>query len=97
MAVSTIKKSITKTNSYNYYCVYPTGKTYGTDTTRVVIPFLNPDNISPTLGEVYVYDSNGNFNQITGCAITTWNNVATTISVPFNSSYAGRLMRIGIS
>lgn len=96
MAVSTIQKPITKSSGYNYFGVYPTGKTYGTDTTRIVIPFFNPNNTSPTLGDVFVYDSDGNFTQITGCTITTWNNVATTISVPFNSSYSGRLLRVRI-
>ena len=91
-----VEISINKTSAYNWYGTYPAGRVYDTNTTRITIPFSNPSNVSPTLGEVYVYDGTGAFTQLTNCSITIWNNVATTISLPFSSSHAGKLLRVSI-
>ena len=80
-----------------YYCTYPSGRLYAGAFVEITIPIPTVVNKTPTVNiiDVYVYDSNGNFtNLTTGSGVVEINNFGANVQVPFNSTHGGKQMRI---
>lgn len=81
-----------------YFTTYPNGKDAYTSEVRITVPIFKTSGTT-TLTGAYVYDSNGSITNITNDlhVSTATNNIGVTIAGAFNSTYAGKLLRIDLS
>ena len=82
-------------NNINYWGIYPNGKDYNHTFFNYTIPLYNPLLYTYAVYQGYVYDSNGNFIDIkNNISILECKVFGVIVSVTFNSTYFGRLLRI---
>ena len=78
-----------------WWGVYPSGKNANVTFTSVSIPINNVNLKNYSINNVWVYDSGGNFVEITNSVtVDSSSQSFIDIRITFNSAYAGRLMRV---
>ena len=86
-----------KTLTISFFCSYPNGKEFGSANTAVTIPCYNPLNTSKSVGEAYVYDSNGNYADIKSTIASCQSSInGFVVRFTFNSNHVGKLLRLVI-
>lgn len=85
-----------KSTLFYWWGTYPKGHQSGVNTTTISVPMVNPLHKTYSIESVYVYDESGNFTQITNATIGGNYTNFIEINIPYVSSHAGKLIRIGL-
>ena len=85
-----------KSTLFYWWGTYPKGHQSGVNTTTISVPMVNPLHKTYAIESVYVYDESGNFTQITNATIGGNYTNFIEINMPYVSSHAGKLIRIGL-
>lgn len=96
--LTNINSNMVQTGISTIYTIYPNGKLFNSTNSRVTFFINNYQNLNFRVSEAYVYSNDGNFDTITSdIGTVTANSYMLTIDFTFKSSYAGKLLRIGIA
>ena len=96
--LTNINSKLVQTGISTIYTIYPNGKLFNSTNSRVTFFINNYQNLNFRVTEAYVYSNDGNFDTITSdIGTVTANSYMLTIDFTFKSSYAGKLLRIGIA
>ena len=80
-----------------FFTTYPNGHLYNVNYFVISVPFMNVKNTPVTVASAYVYDAKGGFNEITSSvSVSAFGKTVTNVNITFNSTYVGRLLRIGL-
>lgn len=92
-----MQKIISKSNTIDFYTVYPNGKSYNSVEFRVTIPCFNITKKNVEIENVYIYDASGNIDTITSKSrIDYFDETSIRVAITFDSTKVGRMLRIQI-